>query len=262
MKVFLKTVLAIGLVASSSLALAEGKFTYRQLLQGVDASPTFGMTTTEKQAHQEKLANIAMCAKEEKNTVNEVIVVEEPVIVEKNITETIVEEEVIYTLASDEWYHLAEGNLPSDLISLYSSQGRPSASYHYRVSVGGDSKFVEFVFNGEVIKTGYTTHMGSSSGWYTDASHITVAPPPGFSIGSYQSYGGVFLSSDAPSQNGRIYNFYIINDSPYDFTGNVEKQVESTIEVEEMIEVEKEIQVEKITENYDWCLSNGYETAN
>lgn len=29
MKVFLKTILAIGLVASSSLALAEGKFAYR-----------------------------------------------------------------------------------------------------------------------------------------------------------------------------------------------------------------------------------------
>ena len=51
----------IGLMASSSLALAEGKFAYRQPLQGIDVSPTFGMTKTEK---QEYLNNIDMCSKQ------------------------------------------------------------------------------------------------------------------------------------------------------------------------------------------------------
>ncbi|WP_083026541.1 hypothetical protein [Vreelandella lionensis] len=61
MKRILKTVLAIGLVASSSLAVAEGKFAYRQQLKGVDASPTFGMTEQEKQEH---LSNVEMCSNE------------------------------------------------------------------------------------------------------------------------------------------------------------------------------------------------------
>lgn len=60
MKTILKTVLAIGLVASSSFALAEGKFSYRQLLQGVDANPTFGMTQSEKDEYQTQ----KMCLKE------------------------------------------------------------------------------------------------------------------------------------------------------------------------------------------------------
>jgi hypothetical protein len=64
----LKMAVVIGLVASSSLALAGGKFVFREPLGGVDASPTFGMTTTEKQAYQENLANIEMCAKEVKST--------------------------------------------------------------------------------------------------------------------------------------------------------------------------------------------------
>lgn len=44
MKTILKTVLAIGLVASSSMALAEGKFAYRQSLQGVDGQEYYGMS--------------------------------------------------------------------------------------------------------------------------------------------------------------------------------------------------------------------------
>ena len=54
----LKMAVVIGLVASSSLAVAEGKFAYKQPLRGVNASPTFGMTETEKQEYTE---NVEMC---------------------------------------------------------------------------------------------------------------------------------------------------------------------------------------------------------
>lgn len=64
----LKMAVMIGLMASSSLAVAEGKFVYKQPLQGVDASPTFGMTSAEKQAWQEEQETIAMCAEEYKES--------------------------------------------------------------------------------------------------------------------------------------------------------------------------------------------------
>lgn len=60
----LKRVLAIALLASSSLAFAEGKFAYQLPINGVKASPTFGMTENEKQDWKEEQENIAMCLNE------------------------------------------------------------------------------------------------------------------------------------------------------------------------------------------------------
>jgi len=64
MKTILKTVLAIGLVASSSLAVAEGKFAYRQPLQGVSAIDNYGLTESEIEQK-----NIDMCLNESGNGV-------------------------------------------------------------------------------------------------------------------------------------------------------------------------------------------------
>lgn len=71
MKKVLKTVLALGLVASSSFALAEGKFVFRQPLQGVDGQQYYGMSQSQIDdaiAEQERLAQIeadkAMCLNE------------------------------------------------------------------------------------------------------------------------------------------------------------------------------------------------------
>jgi hypothetical protein len=55
----------IGLVASSSFALAEGKFAYRQPLQGVNANPTFGMSQSQIDEANKIEADKAMCLNEE-----------------------------------------------------------------------------------------------------------------------------------------------------------------------------------------------------
>jgi hypothetical protein len=60
----LKSSLLIGLIASSMSVIAQEKYIAKFLLNGVNANPTFGMTTTDKQAYQENIENIEMCLKE------------------------------------------------------------------------------------------------------------------------------------------------------------------------------------------------------
>lgn len=67
----LKTISLIGIMTASSLALAEGRYVIRFPIQGVTASPTFGMTESEKQEYIQNKNNAEMCKDETQEVVTE-----------------------------------------------------------------------------------------------------------------------------------------------------------------------------------------------
>lgn len=184
MKAFLKTVLAIGLVASSSLALAEGKYAFRQPLQGVDANPTFGMSTQEiERIEAEKLAqieqeNINMCSKERLDEVEENIIT----------------------------------NYPKEERYITSS----ARSY---ITHATNTGYTQYFWDGPLIKSEY----GMTSA------------PNGYEIGDYKE------STSCCDRINNIRRYSIIKLAYTD--------------TETVIREEK-------SENYDWCVNNGYKTAN
>lgn len=217
MKVFLKTVLAIGLVASSSLALAERKYAFRQPLQGVDANPTFGMTTTEKQAYQENLANIEMCASESVQIIQEerVEIVEfEGPVKERKLVGPVYDERYMKAYRSD------------GMINTYGSN-----TY---------SQFYDFSTYGHEVNTNGAQQIKINSG------HILGRRSP-FVDGSRYVIKAV-IGTDMIPENETATSHPVELWEDY-----------KEIEQKENIYL---VDVEHKTENYDWCVNNGYQTAN
>ncbi|EHA17152.1 hypothetical protein [Halomonas sp. HAL1] len=189
MKVFLKTVLAIGIVASSSLALAEGKFAYRQPLQGVNASPTFAMTKSEKQFYEENKANIEMCS---------------------------VQKDEIRNWELDQIRHY-NGDF-QDIIAGYAYDNGI-----FKIFVGSDiSRVIDSI---DHSATGVMTEERLSGKVISNYLEVGAKYRARFHID-----GGV-------KEQGSTYQAYALY-------------------------LEKEKVISEKTENYDWCVANGYETAN
>jgi hypothetical protein len=200
MKAFLKTVLAIGLVASSSLALAEGKYAFRQPLQGVDGQQYYGMSQSQVDdaiAEQERLAQIeadkAMCLNESTWT--------------EEVTkyETVTTTESVYGTKGP--YRNSWNNIS------YDSSGEYNTIVYVKWGGTGQHNFATYVGNlpfpnGYTIQDGSTTYTASSC----DATGCAVTK-----------------------------------------TGY---HLEETTHQEPYTEI-----VTVKTDNYDYCVNKGYETA-
>lgn len=195
----LKIVLAIGLVTSSSLALAEGKAVFRQPLGGVYGQPYYGMSQGEIDdaiAEQERQAQIeadkAMCLNESTWT--------EEVTKYKTITTT---ETVFKTV----------GPVRSGFSNIsYDSSGQYNTT-------------VKIKWAGTIEHT-FVTYVGNL---------------PLYSGYSVQNGGATYRASSCDATGCAVTR-----------TGPVDEQ-----------KTHQEPYIETVTmksENYDYCVSNGYET--
>lgn len=221
MKKILKTVLATGLVASSSFALAEGKFVFRQPLQGVDGQEYYGMSQSQINdaiAEQERLAQIeadkAMCLNE-------------------TYTETLkweVDQKIYDKRTLDEnsiWGGITiNDNIPLVRVGELLSQGGPFSSYP------PEDRFP------------------NSPGIRSPMMYIDV-PESGLN-GDPENY---------LDPNTR-YRANIYPEGGIRATANVELQDGTTVSAR-LYEVNIEKLIAKIdaTENYQWCIDQGYPTA-
>lgn len=197
MKRILKTVLATGLVASSSFALAEGNFTYRQQITGVNTTnPTFGMNESEKIEYQNEI----MCSTEETWT-----------------------ETVEKTVAVVDYYETVSEKIAGPVYNRSSNRAykcNPSAvwtpgKYNWVYNLGGVS------YNGS-----------STSGTTRQHNSTTIVKAVGSDRDSSTSC--TFLAVEVWKKR--------------------QKPVYKNVTTEQVV-------VNK-TDNYDYCTSNGYQTAN
>jgi hypothetical protein len=197
----LKAFMGVALISSSSMALAEGKFAYRQPMQGVDASPTFGMTSVEKQEYN-------MC-------LNEKIFLEEEIYYEEDEVDIVIPDNTFVLDIENGFYMLRTGY--GDAVEYYWDGERVD-------SLGGAGGIHRYVDSPDEIK---------NSPYYDK-----------FITSGYR----VFVIRGSGSYEHQYS--YVTYDGDYN-TG--EKEIK---------EVEKTRMVEQKTENYDWCVLNGYPTAN
>jgi len=195
----LKIAVVIGLVASSSLAVAEGKFVYKQPLQGVDASPTFGMNQSEIDKYK--------CYQEERSIVQEV--------------------EYVTKYKREKQY----GNWSGPYSSYWS--------------------------NGDYIS--YSVGLTTSRDYYAVSWRGSRA---GQFSSSTTPYSGMLWDSRSSVDTYYQYKFGTCGKggNAYTTCTDLSRRLVNT----ESVPYQEETLVDKIikTENYDWCVTNGYETAN
>jgi hypothetical protein len=203
MKTILKTVLAIGLLASSSFSLAEGRFVFREPLRGVDGQEYYGMSQSQVDdaiAEQERLAQIeadkAMC-------LNESTWMEE---VEKT-RQVYVGSELVKRKVAGPVYSRSSNR-------AYRCGSWDTGRYQWLVNLSGSP------FNGSRY-TGRT-----------------------LTLSSFTYYKAVGVDQE-PEESCQFYAVEKWN--------NISQSIYETETYYE--------EVTKKTENYDYCISKGYETA-
>lgn len=196
----LKMAVIIGLVSSSSLAVAEGRFAYKQPLQGVDASPTFGMTVSERQS---------MCLTQEITTKQ----------VEKTRTAYKTE---LRQIDGVEMYDVSlreDGRAVDGGDYYFFRRGGPGHdTIRYK-----DECNLDFYHQGEEILEWCGKKFKFGEVRHNFTNHISTS-------------GGIAY----------LHPIYLISEQevevPYEETYTADVDIKS--------------------ENYDWCVANGYQTAN